>query len=244
MQGELARPLVSGSSLSHGGFKKHSRQQVPRPPSSADKDFRCCPPRRSTGLPSKGGTSSGVEYKSVATWLWKHCSRGTLGGQKNTCVMKDAVHRWATVGELNKSCFSNCVCVCEWVHVAGPDDSDWVIQGRVCALSVCLLFYSHMDLRPLMKSARLPDPALGSSHINSSQQKCSGSLLAQNLNEPAYGFRRMQMRSGSHFPSLTSRLAVRTHMFGGKMWPFRERTTRGWKRSPVLNSILGVWGGL
>ena len=137
-----------------------------------------------------------------------------------------------------------CVCVCEWVHVAGPDDSDWVIQGRVCALSVCLLFYSHMDLRPLMKSARLPDPALGSSHINSSQQKCSGSLLAQNLNEPAYGFRRMQMRSGSHFPSLTSRLAVRTHMFGGKMWPFRERTTRGWKRSPVLNSILGVWGGL
>lgn len=111
------------------------------------------------------------------------------------------------------------VCVCEWVHVAGPDDSDWVIQGRVCALSVCLLFHSHMDLRPLMKSARLPDPALGSSHINSSQQKCSGSLLAQALNELAYGFRRMQMRSSSHFPSLTSRLAVRPHMFGAKCGP-------------------------
>lgn len=26
----------------------------------------------------------------------------------------------------------------------------------------------------------------------------------------------------------------------GKMWPPRERTTRGWKCSPVLNSILGV----
>lgn len=74
-----------------------------------------------------------------------------------------------------------CVCVSlyEWVHVAGPDDRDWVIQGRVCALSVCLLFHSHMDLGSLMKSARLPDPALGSSHINSSQQKCSGSLLKQ-----------------------------------------------------------------
>lgn len=60
-------------------------------------------------------------------------------------------HMWnegATVRELNKSCFFICACVSvyKWMHVADPDDSDWVMQGRVCALSVRLLFHSHMDL--------------------------------------------------------------------------------------------------
>lgn len=124
--------------------------------------------------------------------------------------------------------------VYEWVHVAGHDDRDWVIQGRVCALSVCLLFHSHMDLSPLLKSARLPDPAATLiPHNRNALDHCSH----KPLNEWASGFRRMQMTSSYHFPSLTSRLAVQTHMFWGKMWPSRERAMRGWKMQPCPKLI-------
>lgn len=71
-----------------------------------------------------------------------------------------------------------CANVYECVHVAVLDDMDWLIQGRVCALSEHLLFHSHMDLGPLMESPR-PDLVLSRRRINSSQQKCSAPLLTQ-----------------------------------------------------------------
>lgn len=129
--------------------------------------------------------------------------------------------------------------VCDWVHVAGHDDRDWVIQGRVCALSVCLLFHSHMDLSPLMKSARLPDPAATLiPHNRNALDHCSH----KPLNEWAYGFRRMQMTSSYHFPSLTSRLAVQTHMFEAKCDPPGREPCVGGKCCLGLNSFVRVQG--
>lgn len=101
----------------------------------------------------------------------------------------------------------------------------------MCFVSAPFVPFTH-GFRSALKSARLPDPMLGSHRINSSEEKGCGSLRTQALNELAYGFRRMQMRPGSHFPSVTSMLAVQTHMFGAKCGPSRERTVRGWKMQP------------
>lgn len=140
--------------------------------------------------------------------------------------------------------FSICACVsvCKWMRVAGPDDRDWVIQGRVCALSVCLLFHSHMDLGLRWSQ---PDYLI--------QRRAATALIPHNsnavdhcahkpLNELTYGFRRMQMRSGSHFPSPTSTLAVQTHKFGAKCVPPGREPCVGGKCSPVLKSVVRVQG--
>lgn len=112
--GLFALPQTSWFSLILGGWGGISKTQCAvglKAPGFSDKDFRCCSPRRSAGLPSKGA----LGYKSIATGLRKHCSLGKARGQENTCVMKDEVHRWATVSDMHKSCFPICVCV--YVHV-------------------------------------------------------------------------------------------------------------------------------
>lgn len=133
-------------------------------------------------------------------------------------------------------------CVYNWVHVVRPDDRDWVIQGRVSALSVRLLFYTHVDLGLRMKSARLPDPESQTALIPPSANAVDH-WSHWPLNELAYGFRRTQTWSSPCFPSFTDVLAVQMHMFGAKCSPPGGKPCVGGQWSPVLNSVRvgGLW---
>lgn len=75
------------------------------------------------------------------------------------CVRKYAVHRWATLIELNRSCFPISMSLAELKDR----------QGRICALSECLLFQSQISGH-MIKSTRLPYGAWGSRNIKSSLQ--------------------------------------------------------------------------
>lgn len=100
-------------------------------------------------------------------------------------AVQDAGCTCAAAGELSQACFSMCGAECMW-H--GPM-TDWVIQGRVCTLSLHLLFYSHMDLGLRMKSARLPDPELQTTLIPPSANAVDH-WSQEDLNERSYGFKR------------------------------------------------------
>lgn len=97
--------------------------------------------------------------------------------------MKDTavIHRWSIDSYWAAHVLFLHLCLSGSAYACVPDDRAWVIQGRVCALSDCLLFCSHMDLRILSKWAHLPYLALASSYINSPQQHRSTSMLTSLL---------------------------------------------------------------
>lgn len=124
----------------------------------------------------------------------------------------------------------------------GPGDSGWVMQGRVCTLSVRLLFHSHMDLGLAMKSARRPDQALGggqvAERINASPHTNGADGRSCQL---VHSLRWRKMRGWFFFPLLANVLDVQLHMFwrrwGANCSPLGGESCacrRGWKLQPCL----------